>query len=484
MNENKKEYQWGNESEKTTNEQPVQQSASEDSGNSQSIVTPSLQSSGQTLENQPQTPQSQPGYTQQGSTMRPPFTQKPPVYGTGQQSFGAQRPPVHQTNHMSGQPFYTERVKKRKDGVRLVAMTLVGAVLGSVLGVGLMLGLSGGKSGGTGGPAVSYYSLQGTDDAEKVTVNSEDRVKLTDEEIASKVGPAVVGISNNTTFFSQSIEQGSGSGIIINAEGYVVTNNHVVEGATELKVTFSTGEEYPATLIGTDSRTDLALLKIEGDGEFPFAVLGDSSDLVTGESVIAIGNPLGTEFAGTVTKGVISALNRTMEVEEGITLNLIQTDAAINPGNSGGALVNSYGEIIGINSAKISSDEVEGLGFAIPINEAKTVIEDLMEYGYVQGRPLIGISGRQITAEMSKMYGFPEGVYVVEVSPFSGAERAGIKAGDVITQVDGKEVYSVEEINEIRDEHEVGDQLEFVLNRDGETITVTVELGEDKPVQQ
>ncbi len=429
MDENKREYQWGNQendrdkSENTVREQPV---------------TPPVQ------------------YTQ-------------PSY-----------------NNYRPQPFYREKVKntKKESGFRAVAFVAIGAVLGSVLGAGLILGLSGGNRGIGGGPAVSFYSVEKTDDAEKVNIDNDQRVKMTDEEIAAKVGPAVVGISNNTTFFSQSVEQGSGSGIIMNEEGYVITNNHVVEGATELKIIFSTGEEYPAELIGSDSRTDLALLKIQENGEYPYAVLGDSSDLATGESVIAIGNPLGTEFAGTVTKGVISALNRTMEVDEGITLNLIQTDAAINPGNSGGALVNAYGEVIGINSAKISSSQIEGLGFAIPVNEAKTVIEDLMEFGYVQGRPLIGFSGREITEQMSKMYGFPQGVYVVEVAPFSGAEKGGIKSGDVIRKVNGQDVRSIEEINEIRDEYQVGDELEFEVNRNGETITLKVELGEDKPVQE
>ncbi len=432
MDENKREYQWGNKENDT--DQPAD-----------------------TVREQPVTPPVQ--YTQ-------------PTYN----GYHTQPP----------RPFYREKVKqnKKEGGVRTIALVLIGAVLGSVLGAGLMLGLNGGNRGIGGGPAVSFYSVEKTDDAEKVTIDNDERVKMSDEEIAAKVGPAVVGISNNTTFFSQSVEQGSGSGIIMNEEGYVITNNHVVEGATELKVIFSTGEEYPAELIGSDSRTDLALLKIQGDGGYPYAVLGDSSDLATGESVIAIGNPLGTEFAGTVTKGVISALNRTMEVEQGVTLNLIQTDAAINPGNSGGALVNAYGEVIGINSAKISSSEVEGLGFAIPVNEAKTVIEDLMEFGYVQGRPLIGFSGREITEQMSKMYGFPQGVYVVEVSPFSGAEKGGIKAGDVIRKVNGQDVRSIEEINEIRDQYQVGDELEFEVNRNGETITLKVELGEDKPIQE
>lgn len=460
MDENK-EYQWNHADGAGREEQPENVENAE--------ISRPVQESEPRMQ-QPMTPpanSSQPIYQKpSGGTYSP--------YG----SYGTQIPP-----HPVSQPFYKEKVKKQKEiGFRTVAVALAGALLGSVLGAGLMLGLSnGGKS--DGGPSVSFYASEKTDNAEKVTVDHDERVKLTDEEIAAKVGPAVVGISNNTTFFSQSVEQGSGSGIIINEEGYVLTNNHVIEGATELKVVFSTGEEYTAELIGSDSRTDLALLKIEGEGEFPYAVLGDSSDLATGQSVIAIGNPLGTEFAGTVTKGVISALNRTMEVENGVTLNLIQTDAAINPGNSGGALVNAYGEVIGINSAKISSSEVEGLGFAIPVNEAKTVIADLMEFGYVQGRPLIGISGREITEQMSKIYGFPVGVYVVEVSPFSGAEKGGIKAGDVVLKVDGQEVHSVEEINEIRDQHSVGDELQFEINRSGETMTLTIELGEEKPTQ-
>ncbi len=441
MDENKRDYQWGNEKKENVREH-----------------------SAETVEEQPVTTPVQQSNEYQRYT---------------QSSYSNYQP-------QSPQPFYREKVKsnKKEGGVRTVAFVLIGAVLGSVLGAGLMMGLSGGNRYMGGGPSVSFYSVEKTEDAEKVNIDNDQRVKMTDEEIAAKVGPAVVGISNNTTFFSQSVEQGSGSGIIMNEEGYVITNNHVVEGATELKIIFSTGEEYPAEMIGSDSRTDLALLKIQGDGGYPYAVLGDSSDLATGESVIAIGNPLGTEFAGTVTKGVISALNRTMEVDQGITLNLIQTDAAINPGNSGGALVNAYGEVIGINSAKISSSQIEGLGFAIPVNEAKTVIEDLMEFGYVQGRPLIGFSGREITEQMSKMYGFPEGVYVVEVSPFSGAEKGGIKSGDVIRKVNGQDVRSIEEINEIRDQYQVGDELEFEVNRNGETITLKVELGEDKPIQE
>ncbi len=337
-----------------------------------------------------------------------------------------------------------------------------------------------GKTHPGGQPQVSYYSNEAADENNASTISNKGRTKLADEDVAEKVGPAVVGIINSANFFQQDVEQGSGSGIIINADGYIVTNNHVIENASSLKVILNNSEEYAAKVIGTDPQTDLAVLKIEAGKELPYATFGDSADLKAGETAIAIGNPLGTEFAGTVTKGVISALNRSVTVE-GKQLTLIQTDAAINPGNSGGALVNSYGEVIGINTVKISSGDVEGLGFAIPINEAKPIIQDLMEDGYVKGRPVIGLSGREMTQEMARTYGYVTGVYVVEVTPFSGAERAGIKSGDVITKVEDQEVKTVEDINNIRDSHQVGDKLKFEIDRRGQKLTVEVELGEDKP---
>ena len=356
----------------------------------------------------------------------------------------------------TGKPIYTERVKKKGHALKYISFALVGAVLGSLLSTGILLGF--GKTHPGGQPQVSYYSNEAADENNASTISNKGRTKLADEDVAEKVGPAVVGIINSANFFQQDVEQGSGSGIIINADGYIVTNNHVIENASSLKVILNNSEEYAAKVIGTDPQTDLAVLKIEAGKELPYATFGDSADLKAGETAIAIGNPLGTEFAGTVTKGVISALNRSVTVE-GKQLTLIQTDAAINPGNSGGALVNSYGEVIGINTVKISSGDVEGLGFAIPINEAKPIIQDLMEDGYVKGRPVIGLSGREMTQEMARTYGYVTGVYVVEVTPFSGAERAGIKSGDVITKVEDQEVKTVEDINNIRDSHQVGDKL-------------------------
>jgi len=385
------------------------------------------------------------------------------------QSAGTDRP---------AQPLYKEEVKQHRPKMfPYIALALVGAIVGGIITGGLFIGFSFSKSGrGVNQPQVSYYSMQPAAQGQTGTAHE----KLTDDVIAEKVGPTVVGIINKGTFFQQDINQGSGSGIIINADGHIVTNEHVISGASSISVILNDGKEYPATIVGSDVRTDIAVIKVDVGKDLPFAIFGDSSDLKTGESVIAIGNPLGQEFAGTVTKGVISALNRTVDID-GKQLNLIQTDAAINPGNSGGALVNSYGEVIGINSVKIMTSNVEGMGFAIPINEVKPVVSDLMENGYVKGRPIIGISGREITDDMSKIYNYPVGVYVISVSPFSGAERAGILAGDVVVKVEGQDVKTIADINKIRDDHKVGDKLSFEISRPTGNVTLSVELGEDKP---
>lgn len=302
-------------------------------------------------------------------------------------------------------------------------------------------------------------------------------------DIARQVGPAVVGIvatgeSSSGMFLIPSQTQSSGSGIIISSDGYIVTNNHVVENATSLKVTLNTMEEYDAKIVGTDPQTDLAVIKIEATG-LTSAVLGNSSDVEVGELAIAIGNPLGQELAGTVTTGIISATNRQVTVDD-VEYTLLQTDAAINEGNSGGALVNAYGEVIGINSVKMASTGVEGLGFAIPSDIAKPVISDLIEYGYVTGRPVIGITGRNITEEMSRYYDLPVGVYIQSITEFSAAEKAGLRPGDVIIQCDGQTIETVDELNEIRDQHQVGDTLTLTIVRNGERMEVSVTLEEDR----
>lgn len=322
------------------------------------------------------------------------------------------------------------------------------------------------------------------------TADASGKTVLTVPEIANKVGPSCVGVINKAKVTAQRyydpfsgryyytadpnsdemVEQGSGSGIIISEDGYIVTNQHVIDGANEISVVLNTGDEYTATLVGADEKSDLAVLKIDAPN-LVAAELGDSEALQVGELAVAIGNPLGQEFAGTVTVGVISAVNRTMTVDNK-KYNLIQTDAAINPGNSGGALVNQYGEVIGINSVKISTTGVEGIGFAISMSEAKPIIDDLMNNGYVSGRPLVGIMAKSTSS----------GLLVDSVTEGSGAQAAGIQPGDLIVKADGKVVKSVDEMNEIRDEKKAGDTMELTVIRNGEMLTVNVVLGEDVPV--
>ncbi len=315
--------------------------------------------------------------------------------------------------------------------------------------------------------------------------------ELTVNQIAKKIGPSCVGIINkakiqpqryydpfsgryyyyNNPAEGELIEQGSGSGIIVSTDGYIVTNQHVIADANAITVILNSGEEFEATLIGADARTDLAVLKINKTG-LAAAPLGDSNLAEVGDLAVAIGNPLGQELAGTVTAGVISAVNRKMTVD-GRTYNLIQTDAAINPGNSGGALVNKYGQVIGINSIKMSQEGVEGIGFAIAMSEAKPIIDDLMSNGYVSGRPLIGI-----TATESR-----NGLTVYTVAEDSGAKKAGIKEGDLIIKADGIVVKTVDELNDIKDKKSPGDKVTLTVIRDGELLEIKVELQEEKPNQ-
>lgn len=314
---------------------------------------------------------------------------------------------------------------------------------------------------------------------------------LSTPAIVDKVGPAVVGIINKTTYgnaygfygffgnLDEEIEQSSGSGVIISSDGYIVTNNHVVENATKLTVILNNGKEYEAKLIGGDSRTDLAVIKIEATG-LTFAQMGVSSDLRVGQTAIAIGNPLGQEFAGTTTQGIISGLNRSVTIDNK-TMNLIQTDAAINPGNSGGALVNDRGLLIGINTAKISSTTLEGLGFAIPIDEAKPIIEELISNGYVTGRPVIGIGGRAVTEQDAKAYNLKVGVYVSTLTPNGPAHVAGVKIGDIIIECDGEPIKTVDDINEIKNKKAPGDIIKLKIYRQGNETSINLILGEEMP---
>ena len=388
------------------------------------------------------------------------------------------------------QPVFRENIKKEKKPMSINAKIAVASVLGGlggcVLAVIIVASLLFTN-------VIELSSANGSKkDSSKIYVSEAPLASVSDgdgisiPDIIDAVGPAVVGINCQTEytdwFWGTSVQPSSGSGVIINEDGYVVTNNHVIENANNVTITLITGETYETELVGSDARTDLAVIKVKNpDKKLPYAVVGDSSKLRVGDSVIAIGNPLGEEFAGSATKGIVSATNRTVNISDKI-LTVIQTDAAINPGNSGGALVNMNGEVVGINTAKIADSTIEGLGFSIPSNEFLPVVEDLIENGHVTGRPLIGITGRAITEELSQQYGYPIGVYVVEVAPFSGAEDAGIKSKDVITEVEGEKVESVEDINEIRDKFKAGEKVTMKIYRKttDKTLEVEVTLGEDK----
>jgi serine protease Do len=309
--------------------------------------------------------------------------------------------------------------------------------------------------------------------------------------IAQKVGPAVVGITTKFGAGDESLfglpiggaEGGSGSGVIFDKQGYIVTNFHVVYNrksgrlADEINVSFNGGKKVKAKLIGYDAQNDLAVIKIS-DGNLEVVDFGDSSKLLVGETVVAIGNPLGEEFAGTVTAGIVSAINRSVVVE-GQKFKLIQTDAAINPGNSGGALVNTKGEVIGINSAKIIEQgyNVEGIGFAIPINTVKPIIKNIIEKGSIK-RPWIGITGGTVSEEMKATYKLPAGVFVASVTRGGPAEQGGLQSEDVIVGFNNKKIESMEQFTtEIRNK-KVGDTITLdIVRGDGKT-KLKLTLGE------
>ncbi|MBP1919303.1 S1C family serine protease [Youngiibacter multivorans] len=303
-------------------------------------------------------------------------------------------------------------------------------------------------------------------------------------EIAEMAAPTVVEITTEVLVTGQRtpqyISEGAGSGVILTEDGYIVTNNHVIEGAQKISVRLVSGDEYEAELIGTDEQTDVAIIKIEASGLSP-AALGDSSTLVVGNQVVAIGNPLG-QLGGTVTDGIISALDRDITLDDQ-TMSLLQTNAAINPGNSGGGLFDGSGNLIGIVVAKSSGTDVEGLGFAIPINDVKSVMLELMEHGYVQGRIELGMTFLDIASNQeAMMYRVSQtGVYVLNVTSGSNAAAAGFRSGDLVVSLDGTKVSSAAEITSIIDSFEAGEDVEFTVIRISEERSLTLTLEESKP---
>lgn len=284
---------------------------------------------------------------------------------------------------------------------------------------------------------------------------------------------------SNSLFLRQFVTEGAGSGVIISEDGYIVTNNHVIEDARSILVALHDGTTYEAQLIATDSKMDIGVIKIEASGLTP-AILGDSDSLSVGEPVVAVGNPLG-QLGGTVTNGIVSALDREI-ILNNEHRNLLQTNAAINPGNSGGGLFNADGELIGIVVAKSSGEDVEGLGFAIPINDAKPIIEDLIVQGYVGGRVSLGITALDLTTpQLAAQYGFKTpGVYVQSVIENSSAANGGLQPGDCFVSINDTAIEAISDITSILNESSVGDQLEITVKRDGKIVELTLTLQEKK----
>lgn len=315
------------------------------------------------------------------------------------------------------------------------------------------------------------------------TASSTSKANST-SEIVKKTADSVVEISTESvvtgSFAQQYVQQGAGSGVIISQDGYILTNNHVINGANSVKVRLRDGTEYDATIIGSDSDNDIALLKVSATGLSP-ATFGDSNSLAVGDYVVAIGNPLG-ELGGTVTDGIISALARKVTIED-TQMTLLQTNAQVNPGNSGGGLFNANGELVGIVNAKQSATEVEGIAFAIPINNVLDILSDLKEYGYVTGKVDLGIDFTDITSdETAFYYGVNQtGCYVLSVDSGSNAEKAGVTRGDLVTKVNDTDVSSSSDITTALEKAEVGDTVTFTVSRRGTSKTISFVLEEYIP---
>lgn len=307
-------------------------------------------------------------------------------------------------------------------------------------------------------------------------------------EIYSRAVDSIVCITSTgykyySSFFGQSYKQkftSSGSGFIISEDGYIVTNHHVIEGAREISVSTYDGREYSAVLIGSEEANDVAVIKI--DGSFTPVKTGKSSSLQVGDEIMVIGNALG-ELAYTFTDGIVSYLSRAVTTDSGATINMFQTNAAINEGNSGGPVYNMDGEVVGIASAKYASSSIEGLGFCIPIDDVKAIINDLKTLGYVSGKPLLGISVQTINSSMSLKYGYPTGCYIVALDESSCAAKAGLKETDVITHIDGKRIAGADALSSLLSQKKAGDSIEITCTREHSSYTLTLTLDEYKPAE-
>ena len=399
---------------------------------------------------------------------------------------------------VTGKTSYEKKEKSKSGFGKSVLIPFVSGVVGCSVVIGTCFGVPSiqTKLLGHSTSNISTSSSNSTSSNGYVDQISLNNFSDTAVYAANKSLPSIVGIKieysvNTTSIFGRSntsTATASGSGIIISEDGYILTNNHVVSSsssesnsyyqiseATKVSVTlFNDETEYEAKIVGQDEQTDLAVIKIEKTG-LTKAEFADSDSVKVGEFAMAVGNPV--NMTSTVTTGIVSAVNRKITDSEGKTYTCIQTDAAINSGNSGGALVNSEGKVIGINTLKLSGTGIEGIGFAIPINSTTDITSQLIQYSKVK-RPYIGISGINLTDETAKTYNLVVGVYVKTVEDFSAAEKAGLKAGDVIIEAEGKKITTMDELNEIKNAHQIGDEINVKVNRNGKEKELTITLGE------
>ena len=353
--------------------------------------------------------------------------------------------------------------------VRNKIITTVGIILLSGV-VGFCTGYAGSHLSNNANVTIQ----QQTNKSNSGTVQVSDVSDIVEKCKDSVVEITTESVSSGNSIFGQYVSQGAGSGVIISKDGYIVTNNHVVSGATSLKVTTTDGTEYDASVVGKDSQTDLAVIKVDANN-LQAATLGDSDILQVGDPAIAIGNPLG-ELGGTVTTGIISATDRQITIDDE-TMTLLQTDAAINPGNSGGGLFNADGNLIGIVNAKESSTGIEGLGFAIPITPAQDIITELMQNGSVTSRPALNVSLYDYTSNNQSQYSkYKDGCYIVQIVKNGAADKAGLKQNDRILSFDGEQIQSTSDVKNVLKKHKIGDTVKMVVERDSKKITVEITL--------
>ena len=387
-----------------------------------------------------------------------------------------------------------DKPKKKSHFGRTIVLPFFSGVVGCAVVIGTCFGVPSIREQimGTNSSTSSSPSSQTSGLVDQISLSNYSDTSV---YAANKILPSIVGIQieyNVTSMFSMfggsqtSTATATGSGIIISEDGYILTNNHVVSSseseayyqvseATKITVKlFDDETEYEAKIVGTDEETDLAVIKIDKTG-LTKAEFADSDSIKVGEFAMAVGSPLGLQSS--ITCGVVSAVNREVTDSDGKTYTLIQTDAAINAGNSGGALVNSEGKVIGVNTLKLTGEDVEGMGFAIPINSTTDITSQLIQYSKVR-RPYIGITGMDLDAQTASANNLVEGIYIKDVETFSAAEKGGLKIGDVIIEADGKSVKTMDELNEIKNSHNIGDEMKIKVNRDGEEKELTITLGE------